>query len=234
MSCIEAADVKRRIRFSIAEPLSFAETDFERQIFGLHAGENIVASAIENAGNALNHVSGQTLAQGLYDGYPASHRRFKIQPGAESFGESRELETMRREHRLVGRDHRDAAREGGSHRVESDSISPADQFDENVDAGRGGKLRRACEITSFAEIDAAVALAARAIGDQRAFPASLYGEPGPPPLKKSNEAGPNHTEAGNPQTDRLGHSVVAPPSADLVCERPCARVATRAQRSTDA
>ena len=79
MRGVEAADVKRRIRFGVAEPLSLTEADFERQVLGLHAGEDVVASAVENSGNPLNCVSGQTLAQGLDDGNAAADRRLEMQ-----------------------------------------------------------------------------------------------------------------------------------------------------------
>ena len=103
---VEAADVKARIGLRIAEPLSFAETDLEREIVGLHARQNVVAGAVENAGNPLNCVAGQALAEGLDDGYAAADRSLEEQLRARSLRQCRKLEAMRGEHRLVRRDHR--------------------------------------------------------------------------------------------------------------------------------
>ena len=74
---VEAADVESRVRFGVAEPLSLAEADVERQVVGLHARQDVVAGAVEDAGDPLDRVSGQTLAQGLDDGYAAADRRLE-------------------------------------------------------------------------------------------------------------------------------------------------------------
>ena len=182
MRGVEAADVKRRIRFGVAEPLSLREADLERQVLALHAGEDVVASAVENAGNPLNCVSGQTLAQGLDDGNPAADRRLEMQLRPRSLGKGRELEPMRREHRLIGRNDRYPAGKRSFGRLKRDSIGAADQFDEYVDFGGGGKFRCAREVDGVAKIDAALVLAARAIGEDREFASRPCDEPFPLPL----------------------------------------------------
>ena len=70
MRGVEAADVKGRIRFGVAEPLSLGEADLERQALGLHAGEDVVAGAIENAGNALNAFPARLSRRVLMTGMP--------------------------------------------------------------------------------------------------------------------------------------------------------------------
>ena len=74
---------------------------------------------------------------------------------------------MRREHRLVGGDDGSPARKRGLDGVESDSLSAANQFDENVDVCGGGKLRGAGEVSSAAKIDPAVVLTSCAEGGDR-------------------------------------------------------------------
>ena len=89
---------------------------------------------------------------------------------------------MRREHRLIGRNDRYPAGERSFGRLKRDSVGSADQFDEYVDFGGGGKVRCAGEVDGVAKIDAAVALAARAIGEDREFASGPGDEPGPLPL----------------------------------------------------
>ena len=121
---IEAADVKAWIRLGIAEPLSLAKADLERQVLALHAGEDVVAGAIENTGNPLDCVSGQALSQGLDDRYPAAYSRFKKELRPGSLGKGSELETMRREHRLIRGNDRRAACKRGLRRVKRDPVGP--------------------------------------------------------------------------------------------------------------
>ena len=172
---VEAADVKGRIGLRIAKPLSFAEADLEREIVGLHARQDVVASAVENAGNPLNRVPGQALAERLDDGYAAADRGLEEQLRARSLGKRRELEAMRGEHRLVRCDDGRPARQRGLDGVERDALGAADQFDENVDVGGGGKLRCVGEVDRAAEIDPPVILCGgryRRPARIRALPAS--------------------------------------------------------------
>ena len=169
----------------------------------------------------------RTLAQRLDDRYAAADRGLEVQLRAASLGKDREPETVRREHRLIGRNDRYTARERGLDRVQRRSFRSADQFDENVDIGGSGKLRCAGEVDSVAKVDPPTALAARAIGDDCVFSPRARGEPGPLPLQKTNEAGPDHADTGDAQTKRLRHSVLAPPSTNPDGERLFARIANR-------
>ena len=92
MCGVKAADVKCRIGLRIAKPLSLAEADLERKMLGLHAREDVVAGAVEDAGDPLNRIAGQALPEGLDDGYSAADRRFEEQLSARSLGDSREFE----------------------------------------------------------------------------------------------------------------------------------------------
>ena len=96
MRGVEAANVECRIGLRITEPLGLAQTDLEREIVGLHAREDVIAGAVENAGDALNCISGQALAQSLDDRYAAAHRGLEEQLSARSLSQGRELDTHAR------------------------------------------------------------------------------------------------------------------------------------------
>src|SRR5580692_7785099 len=103
---VKAANVECRIGLRIAKLLSLTETDLERKMLGLHAREYIVAGAVEDAGNPLYRVASQALPESLDHGYAATNCGLEEQLSARSLGKSRELETVHREHRLVGGDDR--------------------------------------------------------------------------------------------------------------------------------
>ena len=134
---VKTADVECRIGLGIAKLLSLVEADLERKILDLHARENVVAGAIEDTGNPLNRIARQALSESLDDGYAAAHCCFEEQLSARSLGHARELETVRREHRLIRGDDGSPARQRGFDGVESNSLGAADQFNENVDVTRG-------------------------------------------------------------------------------------------------
>ena len=74
---VESADIESGIRLGVAEPLRLAEAGVERQVVGLHPGQDVVTGAVEDAGNALDRVAGQTLAQGLDHGNSTADRRLE-------------------------------------------------------------------------------------------------------------------------------------------------------------
>src|SRR6202030_2603479 len=45
----------------------------------LHAGENVIAGAVEDAVDALQRVAGKPFADGLHDGNCTAERRFEIE-----------------------------------------------------------------------------------------------------------------------------------------------------------
>ncbi len=117
MGGVGAADVESGVRLRIAQPLRVGETDFERQPFGLHPGQDVVASAVKDAGNPPDGVAGEALAQGLHDRDAAADRRFEKERGVVRLRQRSEPEAVRGEHRLVGGNDRQAARQGGLDRI---------------------------------------------------------------------------------------------------------------------
>ncbi len=90
---------------------------------------------------------------------------------------------MRGEHRLVGGNDGQTARQRGFDRLEGDPVRPADQFDENIDVGGRGQRRRIVVKDRVAEIDAGLARATRAVSGKHAVAAGLGGNPGATPLQ---------------------------------------------------
>ena len=206
---VEAADVESGIRLGVAEPLRLGETDVERQVVGLHPGKDVVAGTVEDAGNAPDRVADQALAQRLDDRDAAADSRLEKELPRVRLGQRRQPQPVRGEHRLVGGDHREAPRQSRLDRLECDAIGPADQLDEHVDSGGGGHRRRILEEARATEIEAALALMARAVGGKNALAAGPRGQSALP-LQKLDEASSNHAEACNAQAQRLCHDVLAP------------------------
>ena len=114
------------------------------------------------------------------------------------------------EHRLVGGDDRQTARQRGLDRLEGDPVRPADQFDEDIDVGGRRQRRRVLIKNSAAEIDAALARLARAIGGKHAVAAGPRGKPGPLAMQQPHQARPDDAETRDAETERLGHDPLAP------------------------
>ncbi len=130
-------------------------------------------------------------------------------------------EPVRGDHRLVGGHDRQPARQRGLDRLERHAVGSADQFDEDVDIGRGGHRRRVVEEARAAELGATVALVARAVGRDHARPARPRGQSVALPLQKLNEAASDHAEAGYAQAQRLCHHILAPLSGSEPCRLLC-------------
>ena len=60
---VVALDVEGRIGLGVAEPLRLRETFGIGELLLLHAGEHVVAGAVENAVDARERIAGQPFAQ---------------------------------------------------------------------------------------------------------------------------------------------------------------------------
>ena len=92
-----AFDVECRIGLRIAEPLRFLQTVVEGEAVLLHAGEDVIAGAVEDAVDARERRAVETFAQRLHDRNAAGNRRLEIKRNAMAFRERRKLLTMARE-----------------------------------------------------------------------------------------------------------------------------------------
>ena len=146
----------------------------------------------------------------LIDRDAAADRRLEKERRLVRLGQRRQPQPVRGEHRLVGGDDRQAARQRRLDRLERDAVRPADQFDEDVDFGGRGHRRRVVEEARAAEIEAALALVARAVGRNDACAAGPRGQSARCRCRSSNEAASDHAEAGDAQAQRFCHHVLAP------------------------
>ena len=101
---VVALDVERRIGLGVAEPLRLLQALGERQLLPLHAREDVVAGAVEDAVDARDRVAGKPLAQRLHDRDGAADRGLEIERDLVLLGERRERDAMARQQRLVGGD----------------------------------------------------------------------------------------------------------------------------------
>ena len=138
-------DVERRIGLRIAEPLRVLQAVGKRQALLLHAGEDVIAGAVEDAVDARELVADEALAQRLDDRNAARDRGLEIQRHVIALGERRELHAMLRKQRLVGGHHMLAGLERGLDRAFGGVAGAADQFDEHIDAGVARERERIAE-----------------------------------------------------------------------------------------
>ncbi len=82
MGGILAADVEGRIGLGVAQPLGGAQRFTKTDVVLLHARQDIVRRAVEDAVDALDRVAGQRLAQRLDDRDAARCRRLEIETDA--------------------------------------------------------------------------------------------------------------------------------------------------------
>ena len=133
---VEAADVERRIGFGIAEALRFLEAILEGQALQLHARQDVIAGAVEDAVDAADLVAGEAFAQRLHDRDAAGDGGLERERHALLLGELRERHAVLGEQRLVGGDDRLARRQRRLDRLARRAVGAADEFDEEIDVGR--------------------------------------------------------------------------------------------------
>ena len=101
---VVALDVEGRIGLGVAEPLRVLQAVGERQPLLLHARQDVVAGAVEDAVDARDRIAGQRLAQRLDDRDAAGDRRLEVERDALLLGELGERDAVLGEQRLVGGD----------------------------------------------------------------------------------------------------------------------------------
>ena len=102
MRGIDPVNIERRIGFGKALGLRIGKNLRKIQPVALHSGQDEITCAIENAVDPVNAVGGGTIAQTLNDRNTSGNGRFKFERGLLALRQSRKLETMMRDHRLVG------------------------------------------------------------------------------------------------------------------------------------
>ena len=155
MRRVETADVEGRIGFRVAEPLRLAQAVREGQRFLFHPCQDVIAGAIEDAIDALDGITGQSLAQGLDDRYSARDRSLEGQRDALLLGEPGEPHAVLGEQRLIGRDKGFARAKRRFGCVERHALLAPDQFDEKIDARGPRQSHAIVEPGEAGEIDPA-------------------------------------------------------------------------------
>ncbi len=153
MRRVETADVEGGIGFRVAEPLRLAQALREGQTLRFHSGQDVVASAVQDAIDALDGIAGQSLAQGLDDRNSARDRSLEGERGALFLGLRGEPHAVLGEERLVCGDEGFARAERGFRRRKRGAILAADQFDEKIDAGGPCQSHAIVEPGEAGEID---------------------------------------------------------------------------------
>ena len=129
---VDAVDVERRIGLGIAQPLRFGQRVGEAAAFFFHGGEDVVGSAVDDAGQGVHAVGGEAGAQRLDDGNAARHRAFEAERQAPFPGAGEERVAAGGEQRLVGGDDVLAGGNGVLHQRLRRAVA-ADQLQEHVD-----------------------------------------------------------------------------------------------------
>ena len=103
---VVAVDVGRRIRLGISELLRLFQRIGKRQPRAVHAGEDVVARAVQDAGHAQQPIAGEPFPDGANDRNAAGHRRLEQQLAPMLARERQQLDTVRRDELLVCGDDR--------------------------------------------------------------------------------------------------------------------------------
>ena len=109
---VMAVDVERGFRLGVAQALGIGEDLGELGSLELHPRQDVVAGAIDDAGDARDPIAGERFAQGLDDRDAPGHGGLVIQVGAVLGGQGEQFGAMGREQGLVGGDHGLAELEG--------------------------------------------------------------------------------------------------------------------------
>jgi len=131
---VQPVDVQARVGLGVSGLLCLFQHLGERQAFVLHARQDVVARAVENAMDALDLIAGEPLAQHADDRDAAAHARTEIDVHAVLLGSAKDLLATLGQQLLVGRDHRLARVQRGQHQGLGHA-GAADQFHDNLDAG---------------------------------------------------------------------------------------------------
>ena len=138
---VHPLDVERRIGLGIAVGLGFLEDQREVEPLVGHLAQDVVAGAVDDAGQRQHPVGDQAFLDRADQRDAAGHRRLEAQRHAVAARRLVELGAVVGEQRLVGRHHVLAggqrAQDEGARRLEA-----ADQLDHDVDGGIGEDPRR--------------------------------------------------------------------------------------------
>ena len=131
---VVAVDIGRRIRLGVTERLRLFQRIGKREPRAVHAGEDVVAGAVQDAGHAQQPIAGEPFPDGANDRNAAGHRRLEQQLALMLPRERQQLDAVRRDELLVGRDDRLAACERSPDEI-ARRLETAHQLDDDVGVG---------------------------------------------------------------------------------------------------
>ena len=133
MRRVEAANIEGGIRLGIALGLRFLQHIVEAPTLLQHLGQDVIASAVEDAIDAGDVVAEQALAHHLHHGDAAGDRGLEVQRHAMFLGKSGKTRAVMGKQRLIGGDDMLAGFECCLDGLLGDALLAADQLDEDVD-----------------------------------------------------------------------------------------------------
>lgn len=131
MHGIQTVHIRRRISFGIPHCLRLRQGGREIGMLQFHAGENVIAGAVDNSVNMGNAISHKPFAQGFDNRNPSAHTGFVIQIGPVLPRRREQFLAVGRKQRLVGGDHRLAQAERRQNHRPGHRCS-ADQLNDGV------------------------------------------------------------------------------------------------------
>ena len=141
MRRVEAVDVKRGIRLGVAELLGVLEDDVKGKALILHAREDVVARAVEDAVDRLGVIARETLAQHADDRNAAADRGTEIDVDVVGLRRLENLLAVLGEQLLVRR-HNTLLRVERIQDKLLRNARAADRFDDDLNLRVGDRRRR--------------------------------------------------------------------------------------------
>ena len=210
MRRVDAVDVEGRVGFRVAKLLRFLQHLREFALLLAHRGQDVVAGAVEDAGDALDAVRRQALAHGLDGRDAAGDRGFEGECDALGLGCLGKGRAMHREQRLVG-GHDMLA--GGERRLDQrlgGTVGPADAFHHNLDLRIGGERHRILVPAQAGKRDAAVTRpVAGGDGGDGDRPSGARGDDVRIRAQHVDDPGADRSQAGDRNGKRTVHALVS-------------------------
>jgi hypothetical protein len=122
----------------------------------LHPGEDVIARAVQYPVNAFDRIAGEPFPQSFDDGDAAGDGAFESESAAVRLRQFRQMLPMRRQQRLIRRDHAFASAKGRFYGLPRDAFGTAHEFDENIDVGCARERDGIGEPGTARKIDAAL------------------------------------------------------------------------------
>ena len=204
---VDAVDVEGGIGLGVAQPLRLGQHVGELAAVVAHGGQDVVAGAVQDAGDAADAVGGQAFAQGLDDGDAAGDCGLEGQGDAGGLGLRCQGRAVYGEQGLVGGDDGLAGGEGRGDQGGGRAVAAADQFHDDIHGRVGRQSHRVVVPAQPAGRHAAVALAVTGRdGHHRHWPPCPRADQRGVVAQHAQHPGTDRTEAGDPDREGLGHA----------------------------